>query len=66
MFDRKIGSEESVIRNSSASSVNQTSDVTRSIPWWRNVKPCQHHNKFKCSETNGYNSTLNFIEKKVP
>ena len=35
------------IRNSSANSVNQTSDVTHSIPWWRNGKPCQHHNKFK-------------------
>ena len=35
------------IWNSSANSVNQTSDVTHRIPWWRNEKPCQHHNKFK-------------------
>ena len=35
------------IRNSSANSVNQTSDVSRWISWWRNGKPCQHHNKFK-------------------
>ena len=38
------------IRNSSANSVNQTSDVSRWISWWRHRKPCQHHNKFKCSE----------------
>ena len=35
------------IRNSSANSVNQTLDVSRWISWWRNGKPCQHHNKFK-------------------
>ena len=44
------------IRNSSASSVNQTSDVTRWISWWRNRKPCQHHNKFKWQQNNGYNT----------
>ena len=28
-----------------------TLDVTRWIPWWRNRKPCQHHNKFKWQHT---------------
>ena len=42
------------IRNSSANSMNQTSDVTRWISWWRHRKPCQHH-KFKWQRNNGYN-----------
>ena len=41
-----IGHIGEIIQISSASSVNQILDVTRSIQW-RNGKPCQHHNKFK-------------------
>ena len=44
-----------IIRNSSANSVNQTSDVTRWISWWRNRKPCQHNNRFKWQRNNSYN-----------
>ena len=44
------------IGTSSANSVNQTSDVTRWILWWRHRKPCQHHNKFKWQQNMGYNT----------
>ena len=42
-----------LIRNSSANSMNQSSDVTCWISWWSNRKPCQHHNKFKWQGNNG-------------
>ena len=52
-------------RNSSASSVNQTSDVTAVF---HDVVMGNHANTITSlngSETNGYNATLNFIERKV-
>ena len=44
------------IRNSSANSVNQTSDVSRWISWWRNGKPCNTITSLNGSESNGYNT----------
>ena len=53
------------IRNSSANSVNQTPDVTRS-----NDDVMGNHantiTSLNGSETNDYNATLNFTERKVP